>query len=216
MLEQLDAKIEEILSAWNISSTVLTIALLLIFAYPLFTWLEPDTHPLLLARQASASPVRQPGESAVYRSLESPHGYPLKTGLNVKEPGAPKWSSGKDGDLRDIWRQVVRGVHSGEGLSKGHRGKILTVFGKEEVVDHDLEELSRQINIIGNNIRQHHATRVAIYLPNSIELLLTIFGSYCCFGSQSCGPLADILDSRRFLRLLTDPNPFQPTLRYSD
>lgn len=182
LIEQLDAKVEEILSGWNISTTVLAIALLLVFAYPLFTWLEPDTHPLLLARQASASPVRQPGESAVYRSLESPHGYPLKTGLNVKEPGAPKWSSGKDGDLRDIWRQVVRGVDSGEGLSKGHRGRILTVFGKEEVVDHDIEELSCQINIIGNHIQQQQAARVAIYLPNSIELLLAIFGLCCCFG----------------------------------
>jgi hypothetical protein len=35
---------------------------------------DPDTHPLLLARQALASYVRQPGESAVFRSPETPHG----------------------------------------------------------------------------------------------------------------------------------------------
>ncbi|KAG9720513.1 hypothetical protein KCU73_g14518, partial [Aureobasidium melanogenum] len=80
MVEQLDALIADTLSAWNLYTTLIALALFAFVAYPLIFWPEPDTHPLLLARQAAASPVRQPRESAVYRSTEVPHGYALKTG----------------------------------------------------------------------------------------------------------------------------------------
>ncbi|KAL2354661.1 hypothetical protein BJ546DRAFT_975518 [Cryomyces antarcticus] len=183
IVEQLDAKISEALSGWNLYTTVLALVVFAYIAYPIVFHDEPDTHPMLLARQASASPVRQPGESAVYRSLEVPHGYPLKTGLNVKEPDAPKWSGGKDGDLRDIWRQVAKGAHSELGGSSVPAGKILTVLGKEDIKDHDVGDISREINIIGKHIQQHGGTRVAIYLPNSIEFLSTVFA--CAFYGLS-------------------------------
>lgn len=61
---------------------------------------------------------------------------PLNTGLNVKDPGASKWSRGRDGDIRDVWRQAVNGV-SEQGKPAG-KGKILTVLGAEKVIEHSL------------------------------------------------------------------------------
>ncbi|KAG9928675.1 acetyl-CoA synthetase-like protein, partial [Aureobasidium melanogenum] len=171
MIEQLDALIADTLSAWNLYTTLIALALFAFVAYPLIFWAEPDTHPLLLARQAAASPVRQPRESAVYRSTEVPHGYALKTGLSVRAPGAPKWTAGKDGDLRDIWREAVN--------SSSATAKILSVRGNDSPVEHDLSNLSKTINIIGSHLQKAGVERVAIYTPNSVEYLVTIFA--CSF-----------------------------------
>jgi hypothetical protein len=74
VIDQLDEKIAELLSGWNIYSTILTVALVGFIGYVIYDTQDADTHPLLLARQAQASYVRQPGESAIYRSPETPHG----------------------------------------------------------------------------------------------------------------------------------------------
>lgn len=171
VIEQLDAKIADVLASWNIYTTLIAVILAGFVVYPLIFWDEPDTHPLLLARQAQASPIRHPGESAIYRSVEVPHGYPLKSGLNVKEPDAPKWTAGKDGDVRDIWREVVRGS------ATSPASIIMTVHGKDAAVEHDLAEITKAINVIGKHLQSAGANKVAIYLPNSVEYLAAIFGA---------------------------------------
>ena len=93
---------------------------------------------MLLERQAQRSAVRNKGESAVYRSQSSPHGMEMNTGLNVRDPGIKKWARGRDGDIRDIWRRVVSGPTDDNGVLKGERGRIMTVFGTEHVVEHNL------------------------------------------------------------------------------
>jgi len=108
------------------------------FAYNVLTTRDPDAHPMLLARQAQASPVRQEGESAVFRSHSAPHGVPLNSGLNVKDPGDSKWTRGRDGDLRDVWSKVITGPVDHEGKPNGEPGKILTVLGTENIIDHNL------------------------------------------------------------------------------
>lgn len=62
----------------------------------------------------------------------------LNTGLNVKDPGANKWSRGRDGDLRDIWRRAVTGPTDDEGNSTGNSAHLFTVLGSENVIQHDL------------------------------------------------------------------------------
>ncbi|KAK4934184.1 hypothetical protein LTR66_015685, partial [Elasticomyces elasticus] len=178
LIEQLDAQISTVLSDWSLSTTILATLLVLFIAYPIFTYSDPDTHPLLLARQATLSPVRQPHESAIYRSLETPHGWPLKTGLNVKDPGAPKWTSGRDGDLRDIWREVCQGGNRKEDGVEVPKGVLMTVLGTE-TIEHDVQQVSKEINIIGAELRQRGGSTIAIYLPNSMELLSTLFA--CAF-----------------------------------
>lgn len=177
LLQQLDSQLEQLLNSWSIYTTLLSVVLVLYFLYPFFFTVEPDTHPFLLARQTTVSRVRLAGESAVYRALETPHGYPLRTGLNVKDPGAPKWSGGRDGDLRDIWRQATLGPRADDGKSTGQVGKLFTLLGKEEVVESTFEKLSAEIIAVGKDLKKHGSSRVAIYLSNSPELVVALFGT---------------------------------------
>ncbi|KAJ4388934.1 hypothetical protein N0V93_006396 [Gnomoniopsis smithogilvyi] len=174
---QVDQGVTGLVYQWNGWSTAIATVLIVFLSYQLFSRTDPDTHPLLLARQAQPSPVRQPGESSVYRSHSAPHGMPLNAGLNVKDPGASKWSRGRDGDIRDVWRQAVKGT-SEEGKPVG-KGKILTVLGADKVVEHSLDDVTRQINLIGKHILDQGGARVAIYLPNSVEFMAALFA--CAF-----------------------------------
>ncbi|MCJ1475814.1 hypothetical protein MMC13_004478 [Lambiella insularis] len=168
-LQRLDSQLDIFFGGWNIYTTLLTIVFVGYLVYPLFSAQEPDTHPLLLARQASASQIRQPGESAIYRSLESPQGYPLRSGLNVKDSSAPKWTSGRDGDLRDIWKKASEGAD-------GKPGRIVSVLGRE-TSEHEFDKLTRLLNSIGTHLQKQEAKRVAICLPNSIEFLVALFAT---------------------------------------
>ncbi|KAL1304144.1 hypothetical protein AAFC00_000571 [Neodothiora populina] len=180
-IEQLDAKIAELLASWNGYTTVIAIVLAAFVIYPLLVWEEADTHPLLLARQAQTSPVRYAGESAVYRSAEVPYGYPLRTGLNVRTAGAPKWTAGRDGDFRDIWREFVMPTHPD--LEGSPASAIMTIHGSESAVEHGPAQITKAINVIGKLLQQTRATRVAIYLPNSVEYLSAVFA--CAFYGLS-------------------------------
>lgn len=176
LLERADAQLDELLRGWNFLTFIILTVLLIILVYPLLIAVNPDTHPLLLSRQANVSSVRQPGESAIHRGLEVSHGYPLKTGLNVRDADTPKYAEGKDGDLRSIWRQAVNGELDSTGKPSGMIGKIMTVRGTEKATEHDLANVSKEINSIGQYVKQKGANYVAIYLPNSIELLTVVFG----------------------------------------
>ena len=128
----LDAGITGFLGQWDVYSSGLVTILVLAVTYRIVNSREPDVHPMLLAKQATPSSVRNEGESAVYRSHSAPHSMPLNGGLNVKDASAPKWSRGRDGDLRDVWRAFVAGD------DKGGKGRLLTVLGSENVIDHKI------------------------------------------------------------------------------
>ena len=189
--ERLDAAIAEFFSSWNIYSTLLVLLLVVFLTYPLLTGREPDTHPFLLARQAQIAPIRHSGESAVYRAIDMPHGYPLRAGLGVKDPGAPRWSSGRPGDLRDIWRVAVRGAVKEDGTPTGEKGKILTILGSEKVVDHQFEDLTLGINAIGQYVKRNNGQNVAVCLSNSVEMLSAIFGMSS--SSRGTGLYPDVI-----------------------
>ena len=135
---KLDETVTGIFGQWDIYTTTIAAILITFCAYQLFTSRDPDAHPMLLARQSHASPVRQAGESAVFRSLSTPHGIPLNSGLNIKDPGDSKWARGKDGDLRDVWRRVVSGAVDKDGKETGEIGNIITVLGTEQTIKHEL------------------------------------------------------------------------------
>ncbi|KAI9828388.1 MAG: hypothetical protein M1832_002816 [Thelocarpon impressellum] len=177
LVARIDEQLSKLLAGWTPLSTVLALLIAALITYTVLTRTDPDTHPLLLARQAYTSPIRNQGESAVHRSTETPYGYPLKSGLDIREVDGPRWTAGRDGDVRDIWRAAIRGFVGPDGKETGQRGKIVRVLGTEGVVDCDLDEMSREINVIGQHIRQGDRRRVAIYLPNSTELLTTLFAA---------------------------------------
>ncbi|XWW95622.1 hypothetical protein V2A60_003588 [Cordyceps javanica] len=176
VLETIDAGLTGLFGQWNGYSTALVTVLVAILGYRILHAADPDVHPILLARQSTASTVRNEGESAIYRSPLAPHGMPLNAGLNVKSAGASKWSRGRDGDLRDVWRKVVLGGDAGA------KGKLLTVHGSQNIEEHNLDDVTRQINLIGQHITEQGGIRVAIYLPNSIELLAALFA--CAFSKN--------------------------------
>lgn len=176
--ERIDTAIADFFSSWNLLTTLLVVLLAILLAYPLLTSKDPDTHPFLLARQSQIAPIRQPGESAVYRAIDIPHGYPLRAGLGVKDAGTPRWSAGRPGDLRDIWRQAVRGAVKEDGTPTGEKGKIQTILGREKIVDHSLDDLTLEINVIGQYVKRNNGQSVAVSLSNSPELLSSIFGKH--------------------------------------
>ncbi|KAL6704512.1 hypothetical protein ACN47E_008141 [Coniothyrium glycines] len=175
LVEQLDEALSNLLTGWNAYSTLLAFSILAFLTWVVYDNADADTHPLLLARQAQASYVRQPGESAVFRSPETPHGYPLRTGLAVKPAGAPMYSAGKDGDLRDIWRRATGEIPLEKGASSSGTAHLMTVFGKDGLSEHNIADVTKEIAIVGSHLKDRNAKKVAIYLPNSIEFLVTLF-----------------------------------------
>lgn len=172
----IDSQLDELFRGWNVLSSVIALTLVLYLLYPVITAKEPDTHPMLLSRQANVSPIRQQGQSAIYRGLDVPQGYPLRTGLNVKAAGASRWSAGRDGDVRDIWLRAIDSRHDEHGQLAGMEAKVLIPRGSGKAIERELQSLNRDIITIGTFIRQKAAKRVGIYLPNSVELLVAIFG----------------------------------------
>jgi hypothetical protein len=195
LMLKLDETVTHIFGQWDLYTTAIFTVLISFWIYQVVTSRDPDAHPMLLARQAQPSPVRQEGQSAVFRSHSAPHGIPLNSGLNIKDPGDSKWSRGRDGDLRDVWRRVVAGGVDREGKETGEIGKLFTVLGSEHVIEHNLgmrtpdvshsrilteiADITRQINLIGQHIKQNGGQNVAIYLPNSIEFVASFFA--CTF-----------------------------------
>ncbi|KAL0258599.1 hypothetical protein SLS55_006096 [Diplodia seriata] len=172
LVEQLDQQLVELFAGWNSTTTLLVLAIAGFLAYSIYLGLEdPDIHPMLLQRSSVAAGIRQPGESAIYRSPHVPHGYPLQTGLSI--PGQQRYER-RDGDLRDVWRKVLGTLPADHGDPVRSPGTILTVIGKE-VVQHSFDDVTKEINILGSYVKEHGAKRVAVYLPNSIELLTTVF-----------------------------------------
>lgn len=175
-LAQIDAAIAAFFGSANAETWFFASVLVAVLIWPIVMGKDPDIHPFLLARQSQQSAVRQPGESAVFRANEVPIGYPLRKGLGVKDPGAPAWSPGRDGDLRDVWRRAVEGAVDEKGVSLGQRGKFLTILGKENVVKQEFGEVARAIHSIGSFVQASGGKTVAVSLSNSVELLATMFG----------------------------------------
>jgi hypothetical protein len=83
IIEQLDSAIADLLAGWNVYTGVLLVAILGFIGFVVYDTQDADTHPLLLARQAQAAYIRQPGESAAFRSPETPHGCTIS--LNIEQ-----------------------------------------------------------------------------------------------------------------------------------
>lgn len=93
----------------------------------------------------------------------------------MKPAGAPMYSAGKDGDLRDIWRRAMGEIPLEKGASSTGTANIMTVFGKDGVSEHKIDLITKDIAVIGRHLQQHGAKRVAIYMPNSVEFLAALF-----------------------------------------
>ncbi|KAJ8102629.1 hypothetical protein POJ06DRAFT_245168 [Lipomyces tetrasporus] len=138
-------------------------ALLLVIAYRLVRQRYPDIHPFALYHQSSISPIRNSEESAVHRSTLTPFTYPLISGLNIREG-----HSFRDGDLRDIWNFAKKGK--------------LGVFNKKsDVIEyHDYDtELTSLVQTVASRFSEYvpGISKIGIYLPNSVENVVTSFAA---------------------------------------
>ena len=131
VLVGLDEGVTGLFGQWNGYTTAMVTFIVAVVSYRVVTGKDPDTHPMLLARQAQAAPVRQVGESPVYRCHTAPHGMPLNAGLNVKDTGASKWTKGRNGDLRDVWRRAALGAPDEDGKPSVGKGRLLTIHGAQ-------------------------------------------------------------------------------------
>lgn len=141
----LDETLTSILGDWDIYSTTIATVVLVLFAWRIFTSRDPDTHPMLLARQAQPSSIRQQHESPIYRSQSAPHGMDLNSGLNIKDEGVSKWARGRSGDLRDVWRKIVAGAADKDGNPTGEIARIMTVTGSD-ITEHHLGMLNHRLS----------------------------------------------------------------------
>jgi hypothetical protein len=180
---QADDYVAHLLSQWNSYTVILGLLLTALIVHTLVTATDADIHPMMLQRQSQPDRVRNEGESAVYRSHDVPHGTPLRTGLAVKLPTDKPYTAGRDGDLRSVWLRITGEIEAPRipGVVQGKPGKqtIFTVLGKDQPVEHDVKEVAKEIAIIGTYLAKGGSKRVAVCLPNSIELLSTIFGMSC-------------------------------------
>ena len=85
------------------------------------------------------------------------------------------YSAGKDGDLRDVWRRVTGEIPLEKRASSSGTATIMTVLGKEEITEHNIAGITKEIAIVGKHLQEHNPKRVAVYLPNSLEFLAVLF-----------------------------------------
>ncbi|KAF2673080.1 hypothetical protein BT63DRAFT_368388 [Microthyrium microscopicum] len=187
IFEQADDALASLFSQWDIYTIILTLTITGFVAHSFLTATEPDIHPMILSRQSYADRVRNPGESAVYRSMDAPHGTSLRTGLAVRLPTDKPYSAGRDGDLRYIWMAATGKIQPPKSRATTQAefkpGKITTVLGREQLVDHNIQETDKEVMVLGNHLTHQGRKRVAVYLPNSIEFLSSIFA--CSFYGLS-------------------------------
>jgi hypothetical protein len=144
--------------------SLILLALIVILLIPILFPADPDTFPFILNNQSQPSKVRHPEESAIYRHRDQPHGHPLITGLSLRKG----YEAPRDGDLRDVW-EIALQKNVTLGIVRGGR----CVYEKLSTRQDELKKL-------GSGLREcagEHG-KVAIYLPNTIENLLTNFGEF--------------------------------------
>ncbi|KAL7274957.1 hypothetical protein RUND412_002111 [Rhizina undulata] len=148
---------------FNAVSWTLLVLLVALVVLPVVLAKEPDIHPMALYRQSHIAHIREPKESAIHRSLYTPFGLPLVTGLGL--PTEKKYVT-RDGDIRDIWKLAVE---------KGN-GKMISVKG-DDAVEFKLEDLTKDIMALGSYFQSLDAKKVAIYLSNDIENIVASFAA---------------------------------------
>jgi hypothetical protein len=146
----------------DILSLILLAVIVILLIVPVVVPSDPDTFPFIINNQSQPSKVRHPKESAIYRHRDQPHGYPLITGLSLRKG----YEAPRDGDLRDVW-EIALQKDVTLGIVRGGKCEFEKLSSRKD-----------ELNKLGSGLREiagEHG-KVAIYLPNTIENLLTSFG----------------------------------------
>lgn len=103
--------------------------------------------------QCIASPVRNANESSIYRSHVTPEGFPLMSGLGIRQGYGRR-----NGDLRDVFAIAKEGPMVG---------------------NNSWEDIERDVHALGKYLKSANVTRVLVILPNTIRNITTQFA--CAF-----------------------------------
>ncbi|KAG7710536.1 hypothetical protein KL949_000889 [Ogataea haglerorum] len=140
-----------------------------------------DIGTVALEKQASISPTKKPGESAVYRSVDVPHGLPLTTGLRIQTGYQMR-----DGILKDIWYEALQA------------NTVVEIGGARRSV--------RQINGMILHLAQQmdqHNVGPRVGLNSCVDDLHALVVLFCCFFLCDRtvvvgeGPNVDLLFTRK-------------------
>jgi hypothetical protein len=94
----------------------------------------------------------------------------------VRDKGAAKWSPGRQGDVRDVWRTAALGGVGEDGEHDGSKvGRFVVCHGKEgrEV---RMAEVTGWINAFGTWTKERKGVKVVVALSNCVEMLACVFG----------------------------------------
>ncbi|KAJ5223416.1 hypothetical protein N7468_007958 [Penicillium chermesinum] len=108
-------------------------------------------------------------------------------------PVLPKWTAGRRGDLRDIWKAAVRGALKEDGTPSNQQGKIYTVLGRK-AIESSLSQITQEINVIGHHFQDTKVKTVAISLTDSVELLAAIFAG-AFYGFKTLRPMLSLQEA---------------------
>lgn len=152
----------------DILSFILLALIVFLLVIPVLFPSDPDTFPFILNNQSQPSKVRHPKESSVYRHRDQPHGYPLVTGLALRKG----YEAPRDGDLRDVWELALQ------------KSVTLGIVRGGRCVYEKLEDRKDELHKLGKGLKElaGEGGKVATYLPNTIEHLLTTFGNFYSFA----------------------------------
>lgn len=147
--------------------TLLLVLLILPILFPSY----PDTSPWFLNNQSSIAGLRREDETAVYRSLLTPHGQRLISGLCIDQSSG----TNRDGIFDDLWKLAANAELAS--CIGGERNSNTLSYLKSS-------ELKRLVNGIGKELSSWLKTAeartpnvVAVLLPNCIEACIVTFAS---------------------------------------
>ncbi len=107
-----------------------------------------------------------------------------------------------------MWKRAVSGPVDADGKPTGEEaGKVITTYGKEGVIEYDFAKLSSEINAVGQHMKAHGGSRVAIHMHNSVELLVTLFGKF----TEDRSPGTKLIEFRSFCFLWPNADYHTPT-----
>lgn len=147
----------------------------LLISYPYIKDNFQDINPAFLERQSSVGSTRQKGESAIYRSVNVPHGISLTGGLRIRIGYKLR-----DGCLKDVWSQALANANSRDEIKSGKKISDLMKFAFPSGLKLTIGQINTLLHQIAERTsRLTDKSKVGIFTdftsPESIFLALSCF-----------------------------------------
>ncbi|ODV87442.1 hypothetical protein CANARDRAFT_5973 [[Candida] arabinofermentans NRRL YB-2248] len=145
-----------------LTAVIVGLLLILVFSIPNIISNLRDIDPVALTAQSSLSATRKEKESAIYRSVDVPHGLPLNTGLRIQHG-----YNLRDGNLKDIWFTALK------------ENKTTLRFG-DTGQEYSLQQINCMIHQLSSSLQELTSCKNIGILSDfdSLGSLLVLFDSF--------------------------------------